>query len=436
MKRMIDRQLHRWKEDKHRKVLLVRGARQIGKTYSIKQLGKTFKYFIEVNFEETPAVKSFFENSLTPQGICEKLSVYYDTPIKPGETLLFFDEIQACPNALKSLRFFYEKAPELHVIAAGSLLEFALESLPSFGVGRIKSLFMYPMTFSEFLVAEGNDLLEKAITEASPLNPLDEPIHQKALERLKIFMLMGGMPEVVKTYLRERDLLLCGEIIDDILTTLKDDFSKYKEKLPANRLQEVFGSMVSQVGGKFKYSHVAQGKTQIYKEALDLLVRAGLAYKVYHTSAGGLPLGAQVNHKKFKVLMMDTGMYQRVLGLDVADYIVSDFASIINKGNLTELFVGLELIAHGAAGVHSDLHNWHREARSSNAEVDYVIAKKNKIIPLEVKAGTRGGMQSMHLFLKERELDMGLRISSENFAAYDNIRTIPLYAVKNIRQGD
>lgn len=432
MERTIDKELSRWKQGKNRKALLLRGARQVGKTYCIRKLGNGFKNFLEINFEETPEAKTFFKKSLNPYDICEKLSVYFKTSIKPGETLLFLDEIQACQDALKSLRFFFEKMPELHVAAAGSLLEFALEQIPSFGVGRIKSLFMYPMTFSEYLIASGDERLERHILKSSSENPPDPVIHEKILDKLKIFQLIGGMPEVVRTYLEERDFMLCQEVIDEILTTIRDDFAKYKKKFPVIRLEEVFDSIVYQSGSKFKYSNISSERPQIYKDALDLLVKAGLAYKVYHTAARGIPLSAQINKKKFKVLILDTGIYQRVLGLDLSSFVISDFSSLINRGNLAELFVGLELIAHGSPRLHPKIHYWHREARASNAEVDYVISPKGNVIPIEVKSGSRGQMQSMHVFLSERNLEQGLRVSGENFTAYDKIKTIPLYAVKNI----
>jgi len=408
----------------------------VGKTYSIRELGKDFKNFLEVNFEETPGIKNFFKNSLDPHELCEKLSIFFKTSIKPGETLLFLDEIQACPEALKSLRFFYEKMPGLHVAAAGSLLEFALEEIPSFGVGRINSLFMYPLTFSEYLIASGDEGLENLILKSSSRNPVDPVIHEKILDKWKIFQLIGGMPWVVRTYLEEKDIMLCQEVLDNILTTIKDDFAKYKQKFPVIRLEEVFDSIIYQAGNKFKYSNISPGNPQVYKDALDLLVKAGLAYKVYHTAARGIPLGAQVDDKKFKVLIWDTGIYQRVLGLDLSAYAISDFSRLINRGNMVELFVGLELIAHGSPRMHPNIHYWHREAKSSNAEVDYVIAPKGKVVPIEVKSGTRGQMQSMHIFLSERNLDQGIRISSENFTSYDKIETIPVYAVKNIMQSN
>ncbi len=432
MERAIDKELLKWKDEKKRKVLLVRGARQVGKTYSLRQLGQHFKYFAEVNFEEHPEISTFFERSLNPGPICEKLAIYLGTPIIPGETLLFFDEIQACADAIKSLRFFYERMPELHVAAAGSLLEFALEEIPSFGVGRLRNVFMYPMTFNEYLDALGEQNLKQLIARSSSANPVDPVIHDKILDRLKIFQIIGGMPEVVRTYIEERNLPKCQIVIDNILTTIIDDFAKYRRRVPVSRLQEVFNSIVHQSGGKFKYTNVANGNTRPYKEALELLIKAGQTYKVCHTAARGVPLGGQIDEKRFKVLLFDTGVYQRVLGLDLSNYIVSDFGDLINKGNLSELFVGLELIAAGSPHLHPGLYYWHREARSSNAEIDYVVSGKGKIIPIEVKAGTRGQMQSLHIFLRERNLNRGIRLSHQNFSDYDKISTIPVYAASQI----
>jgi predicted AAA+ superfamily ATPase len=242
------------------------------------------------------------------------------------------------------------------------------------------------------------------------------------------------MPETTATYLKYRDPQRCQKIIDDLVTTIIDDFAKYKKRSPVHKLQEVFYSTVHQAGGKFKYSNVSPpgGSTSVYKESLDLLIKGGIAHRIYHTSAQGLPLGAQINVKKFKILPLDTGVYQRILGLDLSQHIISDFDHLINRGNLAELFVGLELISHQSSYLHPQLYYWHREAKSSNAEIDYVISSGGRIIPIEVKAGTKGQMQSLHLFLRERNLSQGLRISSENYALYPNIRTIPLYAVSQV----
>jgi len=428
MKRTIEKAFLDWKRDPKRKILLLRGARQVGKTYSMRELGKTFSSFLEVNFEENPQIKSFFEKSLNPQEIIEKLSIYFGTAIIPGESLLFFDEIQACPQALESLRFFYEKIPGLHVSAAGSLLELAIADLPSFGVGRIESLFMYPLTFAEFMAAAGDQQLNSLIAEASPENPLDSIIHEKILAKLRIFQIIGGMPEVAKDYLETKDFNRCQKKLDNLVTSWVDDFAKYKKRSPVLRLQEVFKAIVFQTGSKFKYSSIANGRTESYKDALELLIKAGLAYKVCHTSARGLPLGAQINEKKFKVLIFDSGIYQRILSLNLSEYMTSDMQQLINKGHLAELFTGLELIKSASPYSYPELFYWHREEKSSNAEIDFVVQGKKGVVPLEVKSGTKGQMQSLHIFLNERNLSTGVRISAENFSRYDKIQTIPLYA--------
>jgi len=433
MKRNVDKYLAEWKASESRKALLIRGARQVGKTYSVRELGKQFKYFLEVNFEEEKKLSAFFRESLNPRNICEKLSLYFSIPIVPGETLLFFDEIQACPEALGSLRFFYEKIPRLHVASAGSLLEFALGEIPSLGVGRIQSLFLYPLSFGEFLTALGEEGLRTVAENGAPDRPIEEPFHKKLIDYLKVYQYIGGLPAVVRKYLEKKDVSECMGELTDILVTLRDDFAKYKTRSPIGRLREVFDSIVLQSGGKFKYSNVdSRSSSHTLKSALELLVQAGLAYKVLHTSARGLPLGAQVNPKKFKAILFDIGLHQRVLGLDLRDYLVSNNFKVINRGNLAEVLAGLELIANAPPATRKNLYYWQREARGSGAEVDYVIQRGREIIPIEVKAGTKGQMQSLFLFLRERNLPSGVRISLENFTRYEKIAVIPLYAAGNL----
>ena len=429
MERTISNYLLKWKKDPRRKVLLLRGARQIGKTYSIRQLGRQFKNYLEINFEENKEVHTFFSKNLDPKSISEKLSAYYKMPLIPGDSLLFFDEIQACPDALRSLRFFYEKYPELHVTAAGSLLEFVLSDIPSFGVGRIQPLFMYPMSFREFLKAHNEDALINLLHKANPGNSLDSVFHSKLIEYYKIYNLIGGMPEIVKSYIKDHDLLKCRILLNAIITTLKDDFRKYKQRSPVILLNEVFESIAFQSGGKFKYSNIPSGSGhRELKSALQLLIEAGIAIPVYHTSANGIPLGAQVNHKKFKVILFDIGIHQQVMKLDISKYIVTEDFNTINKGCLAEVFTGLELLHEGTPFHREQLFYWHREARGSNAEIDYVIQKNRHIIPIEVKAGTKGSMQSMFLFLKEKRIEKGVRVSLENFNRIGNIDIVPLYA--------
>jgi predicted AAA+ superfamily ATPase len=433
--RSIDNELEEWKSSHFRKPLLLRGARQVGKSSSVRKLGEKFDYFLEINFEKDKDIKTLFETAgnLDPQTLCNKISLMKETPIVPEKTLLFLDEIQSCLPAISSLRFFYENYPELHVVAAGSLLEFALSELPSFGVGRIRSLFMYPFSFSEFLTACGNELLLDAVKNATPNNPLDEIIHCKALELLRIFLIIGGMPEVVATYLLEKDMFKCQFALDDLMITLRADFEKYKQRVPSLQISTVFDSVVKQAGKKFVFSKAGQefSRYQI-KQALELLKMAGLALPVVHTSASGLPLGAEINPQKQKMLLLDTGILQRLQDLNLSNILLSNDFNLVNKGSIAEMFVGLELLKNSSCYVPKPLYYWQRDQRNNHAEIDYVIQKNEQMIPIEVKSGTSGKMQSMHLFLKEKQLAYGIRTSLENFAQYDKIKVYPLYAIGNI----
>ena len=432
--RKIDSELEAWMKDKKHKPLLIRGARQVGKSSAIRNLSKKFAYFIEINFEEDKEARQVFDKSnLTPQLLCEKLSSIYGIPIEEGRTLLFFDEIQACVSAISSLRFFYEKMPGLHVIAAGSLLEFALEEIPSFGVGRIRSLFMYPFSFLEFLEADGNRFLLEAVNKSNLKNPLDDVLHNKVLYLLKLFLIIGGMPEVVTTYLVERDLLKCQTILNELIITLKNDFSKYSKKTPTLQLSAAFDSVVRQTGRKFVYTD----KEQVFsafqiKNAVDLLLMAGLVIPVIHTSANGLPLGAGINPKFRKLLLFDTGIFQRLLGLHLSDILLNDDFDLINKGNIAEMFAGLELLKSATNQEQTQLYYWQREDRNSRAEVDYVVQRNQTIVPIEVKSGKQGKMQSLHLFMREKQSEYGIRTSLENFSRYDKINVVPLYSIGNI----
>lgn len=433
IKRDIDKELSRWKNQANRKPLLLRGARQVGKTETVRNLAKSFYNFLEINFEENKRIHTIFEGNLSPDEICENLSAIYNITIIKGKTLLFFDEIQSCLPAIQSLRFFYEKMPELHLIAAGSLFEFALSAIPSFGVGRIRSMFMYPLSFNEFLGALQEDKLSDLKKKASPGYPLQISIHEKLLTYLKKFLFLGGMPEVISTYIKSKDFNSCGKVLDDLIFSFNDDFAKYKKRIPATRVRDVFNSMIKQTGGKFIYSKVATGINHVQiKETINLLIQAGLIYPVTHTSGNGIPIGAEVNLKKQKMLLFDTGIFLRMLNFNMNDFLLSNDFKIINIGHVSEQFVGLELLKEQSVYKRNNLYYWHRESKSSNAEIDYLIVRNNKIVPIEVKAGTKGSMQSMFIFLKEKDADFGIRISNENFARYENILVFPLYAVENI----
>lgn len=433
MRRSIFINLLAWKESSGRKVLLLRGARQVGKTFIVRELGKSFSNFVEVNFEKDTVVAGFFNQDLDPTRICQELSAFYRKPIRENETLLFFDEIQACPRAISSLRFFYENWPELHVIAAGSLLEFALAELPSFGVGRIRSMFMYPMSFNEFLLAHQRDQLVDLINQASPDNPINPVFHEMLTDYYRKFQLTGGMPEVVRLVAENKSLLDGLNALDDLTLSVRDDFLKYHRRVPESRIREVFASIVEQAGAKFVYSSVvAKASLPQIKEALELLFMAGLAYPVYHTAANGLPLGAQIDPKKFKVLLYDTGIFQHILGLNIREYLVVEEMDVVNKGSLAEIYAGLELMKASSIFDKPQLFYWHRQERGSNAEVDFVIRQGSEIVPVEIKSGYSGKMQSMRLFMKEKNLSRGIRSSLENFGRDGNIEIVPLYAISTL----
>jgi len=433
MKRSIERFINEWVNDPQRKVLLLRGARQVGKTWSIRETGKQFKHYLEINFEMDKSVHTFFKGDLNPDEICNNLSAYYNVPVRDGQTLLFFDEIQACLPAISSLRFFYEKRPGLHLAAAGSLLEFALREIPSFGVGRIQFLFMYPMSFAEFLWAKQELQLYELLRKCSPDKPLNEAFHHKLINYLKQFLITGGLPEVVKTFVTTGELNQAQKVLDQLITGLDDDFAKYKERVPAYRLREVFQAVAAQSGNKFIIAKASENlnNKQIH-ECLTLLEMAGLVHKIKHSSADGIPIGSGVNHKKFKVIMFDHGIFQRLLGLDLSKHLPAEDFETINKGNLAEQFAGTEILKHQNPQKKSQLYYWHREKRGSSAEVDYIIQKSDKIIPVEIKSGSQGKMQSMWMFLKEKSQENGIRISLENFAYYSGIDVYPLYGIENI----
>jgi len=431
LQRKIDNDLLSWAKENNRKPILLRGARQVGKSSAVRHLAKQFDHFLEINFELDKNAREIFEKGdLSPQRLCQELAVIYEKQIIPGKTLLFLDEIQRSLPAISSLRFFFEKYGELHVIAAGSLLEFALQELPSFGVGRVRSMFMYPMNFYEFLNACNHQLLLQAIQNANINNPLPDAIHKKAIELLKIFLIIGGMPEVISAYVNDNDLLSCQRVLDDLVISLRSDFSKYKEKVPTLQISTVFDSVAVQTGKKFIFSNISNDYShKQLKEGLELLKMSGLVIPVIHSAANGIPLGAEIDVKKQKMILLDTGILQRLLNLPLSDLLISNDFALVNKGSIAEIFTGLELLKSASCYEQINLYYWHRENKSSNAEVDYVIQTGKNIIPIEVKSSTKGAMQSMRLFLEEKKSSFGIRTSLENFGELPDIKIVPLYAI-------
>lgn len=451
--RIIDKYLEEWANQSIHKPLLVRGARQVGKSWAIRHLGERFKHFIEVNFEKNPEYKSIFEQNLDVERITLQLSILCGKPIIDGETLLFLDEIQDCQQAIMSLRFFKEDRPGLHVVAAGSLLEFTLSEIPTFGVGRIHSIFMYPMTFDEFLWANGEERLMALRDRATYSSPLPEVFHNKLVDLFRMYMLVGGFPEVVMKWVETGDYHACQETLNDVIMGYEDDFAKYRKKCDPELLKQVFRSAALQLNRKFTYADVNGGyKTYEVKKAVNLLEMAGILCPVYRTSANGVPLGSEVDKSYCKILTIDSGLTLRLLGMSTGadtnlkqQILTASTPELVNKGPLAELIAGLELIRYQTPNLRHEIYYWAREERNSLAEVDYVISPKGEVLPIEIKSGTKGGMKSLWLFMRAKKLTWAVRSSLENFGmltyidseADDSERQViicPLYALSSLER--
>lgn len=428
MKRDLLNDLTRWKNSTNRVPLIIRGARQVGKSWIVKELAKTFSNFVEINFEGDKRAIPFFEGDLHIPDILTNLSLYKKQPIIAGETLLFFDEVQACPNCIQSLRFFKEQFPELHVIASGSLIDFVLDKI-GMPVGRVQFLYLYPMSFGEYLTAiDRNDLREALIKNSS----LDTAFHPILLEILKNYLWVGGMPAVVDAWIKQKDAAICQEIQDRILIAYRDDFFKYAKQNQIEHINTLFDFIPTHLGKKFKFSQVDDGiSAYALKKALSLLEKAGIAHICYHSSGHTYPLGAEKDKDKFKVFFLDVGLAQRMLGLNLSEWVTKPL-SLKTLGGIAEQFVAEEFIAYADNHKPISLYYWHREARSSNAEVDFLCIKNNAIIPVEIKSGTQGGMKSLHLFLETHpNTPYGLKISEGYFARQPVLAEIPLYGIES-----
>lgn len=450
IQRNIDKTLLEWKESVVHKPLLLRGARQVGKSSAVRHLGSSFQYFAEVNFERDKAVATFFKDNLDVQLIASKISNYLQVPVLPGKTLLFLDEIQACPEAIMALRFFKEDYPELHVVAAGSLLEFALQELPTFGVGRIHSVFMYPMTFDEFLIAMGKEGLITMRRSSDSIHPLDAAFHDLLIEQFRIYLLVGGMPEAVATWKATTDFLQCQRIHNDILLTYEDDFNKYSRRVNPELLRLTLHGVCHQMGQRLTLSQISDGhRSYQIREALQLLTLAGILTPVVATAANGFPLDAEADERRVKYLFLDSGLLLSVLHLDgdlsqqlIQLIMTGTPQDLVNKGSITEMVAGLELIRYRSNIQRPRLFYWEKSGKSI-AEVDYLTVHNMKVLPIEVKAGTQGGMKSLWMFMREKHLTDAVRCSLENFGSLEytdkedsdavrHVRICPLYALSQL----
>jgi predicted AAA+ superfamily ATPase len=427
MLRFIDEELLRWKDGTRRKPLILRGARQVGKTWSLKEFGKnSFESIALVDLERNPPLRKLFDGDLNASRICSDLEVLLRQKITPGKTLLFLDEIQACPRAITSLRYFYEEMPALHVVAAGSLLEFALKDV-SFPVGRIQFLNLYPLCFAEYLAAIGSGPAAAAVVG----NPADisPAVHELLRDELKRYFFIGGMPAAVKAFIENRSLRDSFEVQGEIVESYRMDFAKYSPQVDRYCLDAVFTSLAQCVGQQIKYARLGEGYANpTLKKAFEALCLACVARKIPSVDPSGLPLGASASAKIFKALMLDVGLMRYLSGMpDDVEYARSDLLAIY-RGSMAEQFVGQEMLV----SQNGNLYYWDRQAKSSSAEVDYLAIMDGRIHPVEVKSGATGSLRSLHLFLASYpECGKALVFSDRQYADLpeQKITFLPLYAV-------
>lgn len=429
MKRIIDYFLLEWKHKSSRKPLLLRGARQVGKTHAARVLGKTFAQFIEINLEANLAARTILEKDFDIQRILLQLSELLQIKIIPGSTLLFFDEIQNAPKSITALRYFYEHIPELHVIAAGSLLDFAIEQV-GIPVGRVSSLYMYPVSFLEFLVARGDVTWAQIITQTTLDKPLSDPLHEKLLEVVGEYLAIGGMPEAINEWLRTKASREVKTVHADLIFNYEQDFGKYAKAHQIKYLNRLFEKTIEQLSTKFMYTKVGEYQKRELQPAFELLQKAGLVYPVLKTAAQGIPLGAQADMDDFKVILLDVGLTEALLHFDISTWLINPLDNLVNKGELVEAFVGQEILAYSDSIRKEELFYWRRDNRGSNAEVDYVLQLQEKIVPVEVKAGSSERLKSMYIFLESHPLsDYGIRFSAHNYHLVSGVHSYPLYAI-------
>ena len=410
MFRFVSTELDHWLKNPDRKPLVLRGARQVGKTWLVRELAQRHHLdLIEINLERFPNLADLFSEN-EPEDILKNIEAEFGKPIDPASSLLFLDEIQAAPQLFSTLRWFREDIPGFPVVAAGSLLEFSLNKYQyNMPVGRITYFYLEPMSFSEFVLATGNEILYQRLLDFKLEKRIPESVHEKYLALYYNFCLVGGMPEVVNQWVSSKDVKSCIKLQQDLLATYRDDFHKYGGEIEAALLAKIMLSAAKQLGNKFVYSQVdpSRNSAQI-KKSLTMLSQAKVCTRVLHTSGNGIPLGAQSNEKFFKSLFLDIGLISVQLGLSSTR--PSEVKSIIfsNKGGLAEQFVGQQLRAAQSPLSDPQLFYWQRTG-GRLGEIDYIIQHGNRVVPVEVKSGKAGSMKSLHHFLAEKGLDFALR---------------------------
>lgn len=423
MKRKSMTFLQDWLESSSRKPLVVRGARQVGKTWLIRHLAAiNNKQLIELNFEKNPDYKQYFTQN-DPLLIIRYLEAALQCSIDPNESLLFLDEVQAAPELISKLRWFAEELPQLAVVAAGSLLEFTLANYPySMPVGRIGYLHLEPLSFEEFLWALGKDKLCDFINTITlkEITQFPDVLHQQLMMLFKDYLIVGGLPAAVASWIEHRSLEKVGHIHYNLLATYRDDFSKYSGRLDVSRLEEVMMAIPKLLGKKFVYSHVNKDVPSApLKKALELLTKAKIGTRVAACGANGIPIGSELKDNYFKMLFLDVGLVSSLLGLRLNNIMSSQDILLINNGAIAEQVTGQLLRTIELPYVEPALYYWMREENKSSAEVDFVIQHQTNIIPIEVKAGSTGHLKSLHLFMALKNRPVAIRINSDRASVVD-----------------
>ena len=414
-----------WLKSKYRKPLIIRGARQVGKSTLVELFAsKKHQALCNVNLERYPELASIFSGK-DPEQILQQLEFLPNIERIADGTLLFLDEIQAVPEAIPALRYFYEDMPDFPVVSAGSLLEFALADHSfSMPVGRIQYLHMGPMTFSEFLLAVGEEQLYNFITQYETGLEIGEVVHQRLLKLLRSYYFVGGMPEAVAVFADSRSYKSVSEVHNSIIETYRDDFPKYAGSRNLNRMLNVFNFVARNVGVKIKYSNISsQDQSVTIKKDIELLAMARVIGKVVHSNCSGMPLQADIKEKVYKILFLDIGLMNAVCGLDWRNLSQMEEKQIVNQGAIAEQFVGQHLQAILADKQNRELNYWLREGKSSNAELDFVVGLGGNIIPIEVKSGATGTLKSLHQFMGTKQAPLAVRFDS-NLPAVQQIDTV------------